>query len=194
MLKTITIKSDSIKSRIASPEDTFSFKPGINLLLGPNGSGKSTMFDLIASGNDGITKGIFTAEMDGMFDLRAMRMEDQSRGNSGKLAGITDGGLYAHYVISHFKSHGQSNWPILNALGDFKDNTLLLLDEPEQALDMHHIMELRKLLAKHAGRLQFIIATHHPALICMHKAHPVVVAKDPDYVEGLLSMYRKVLT
>lgn len=186
MLKKITVKNPSLTKRISSEQKSFAFKPGINLLVGRNGSGKSTIFDLIISGNEGVEKGDFTAEFDGIFNIRAIRLEDHSRKNDSR---VKD----SYYIYSHFLSHGEANWPLIQALEDFPDNTLLLLDEPEQALDFHRIMELRQLLTRHTGRLQFIIATHHPCLISMPEANCVSVDQDPNYGDWLVKAYKKAL-
>jgi predicted ATPase len=188
MLKSIEILDSDIKDRLSTKEAVFDFTLGINLLIGPNGSGKSTLYDLIKSGNIGVKKGHFRVETDGKMSLRAMRMQEQGR--AANLNNLT-GDAYTVGVLSRFRSHGEINWPLLSSISEFDDYTLVLMDEPEQALDIEHMLMLMDVLKKESSRLQFIIATHSPLLMTI--ADNIISLGGENYADQIRDQFISIL-
>ncbi len=192
MIKTITINDKDIVSRIGCKKNVFEFKNGINLLIGENGSGKSTLLNLISSGREGVEKGRFsitTHDEYGEFSLRFIDMSKQ--GKNKVIHGNESDDEYMYGLISQFKSSGQAKIPVLLALEKFRNNTLVLIDEPELSLDFEHMIEFINLIEQESNRLNFVISTHNPLLIKSSRAHCVIMSKKHDYKERLLSVYSK---
>lgn len=190
MIKTLAIKNPDMIGRISSGESVIEFQKGINLLIGENGSGKSTILNQISKGNTGVQNGDIAVklfESGEHFDLRFVDMSEQ--GKNRNLSGYESDVVYRHSLLSHFKSHGESNIPILLGMKGFKSGTLVLVDEPELALDFENMVKFIKLLKKEQNRLNFIISTHSPLLINIAEAHCVSLSQKPSYKERLLKAY-----
>jgi predicted ATPase len=188
MITSLSILSDKMRKRFVSGQFDFTFSRGINFLIGSNGAGKSTLFDLIEKGDRAIDLGECTMSCSGPCEVRSMRMQSQGRSSDIYAVGTSRAG-FRHGLASQFVSHGQSNWPLLKAIESLSEGSLVLIDEPEQALDFKRLIELRKLLAENAAKFNFIIATHNPILLWIPGANIINLDVDADYLKNLMSAY-----
>lgn len=151
----------------AKNQRTFRFKPGVNLLVGPNGSGKSTV---IAA----IMKHVSEFEREREEAEKEVPMVTSSQISIAKLDFEKDNprtksyfveGLVGFQVGSMYRSHGETNREIVDSFDDnAMQGRLMLLDEPDQALDLDGVaLLLRKLELCPAA--QMIVSVHHPSLV-----------------------------
>jgi predicted ATPase len=190
MINELFLLNSDYSMRISSGHSQFLFKKGINLLIGENGSGKSTLLKLISDGNISISKGDISVTLINpkeQFDVRFIDMSAQGKNRD---VSNESGAVYRHALLSHFRSHGESNKPILSALKNFADGTLVVIDEPELALDFENINDFIQIIKNESARLNFIISTHNPLIIRMPEAHCISLSKNSDYKSCLLEAYR----
>ena len=201
MLAGITLKGKWAKRFGSDGEYSFEFKPGVNLLVGPNGSGKSSILMAIMDAPGKARHGesetdvvVRTAQLPGgrgsrfsvkMFDFEKQnpRVRDTARGGHDS---------FMFQVVSMFKSHGETNRALGVGLLDIEDvrDALVLLDEPDQALDFDGVGELIEALKKCPAR-QVLVAVHHPRVICSGEFHCVEMV--PGYRDRIrLEMLRLV--
>jgi len=153
-IRTVKITDESIKKRIK--KHNLVFKSGPNLLIGPNGSGKSTLFELLTVNPKCTHKSADVVISGGNFF--AFDFEKHNPRKKSYFDNPSD-------IVMRFKSHGESNKAILDMLKtDSCKDYIVLLDEPEQALDVKGIANFRKIVQKTKAS-QMIIITHHPFLI-----------------------------
>ena len=153
-IKSVTIAGGIPSQRISRRH--IAFKEGVNLLIGPNGCGKSTVLrGIVFPAPHDKTNFIVSAEPGKFFAF------DFERDNP-RLQGYIES---ASQISTLFSSHGETNHAILSMLRmrDMK-NCIVLLDEPEQALDVDAINDLIDALQKSPAS-QIILATHCAALI-----------------------------
>lgn len=164
---------------------TLRFKPGINLLIGPNGSGKSTIVECIRKEvlpkkkekDDPWSKKeperhatwTFTGKPLAVlvFDFEKDNPRLSGPGWIDDLSSIRR--MQMHWTYKA-KSHGEFTRDVLQELDlklmAAKGKMFVLMDEPEQALDLGGMRLLHHYLAKRRHAIaQAIIATHHPFLI-----------------------------
>ncbi len=164
------------------------FDKAITFVIGENGSGKSTILEAIAEkcgynlsgGNKNhlyehhrteatmynfTTLGWIKKPYDGFF-LRAESfydfakyIDDMAEESPSILGGYGDKSL-------HKQSHGES---FLSLFNNKFDRGFFILDEPEAALSPIRQLSLINVLnqLRKNGKVQFIIATHSPILLCM---------------------------
>jgi predicted ATPase len=157
MLRTLTFLDDY---RTFHKGDTVTFRPGVNVLVGLNGCGKSTLLQLLANAD----KYKDTVRIDS--DPLSVIHFDSERDNHRTLSQIYGDGMFQ--MQSHFISHGEYTWTILNKLlAEFESVTagLLLLDEPDTAMSMRAASSLGKFLARATPQSQIIVTAHHPFII-----------------------------
>jgi predicted ATPase len=147
-----------------------SFIPGINLLIGPNGSGKSTIFQILSKrikvGDTIYQDSRVTFDIDGQPKTFSFDFEKDSP----RVKGRVDTGFD---IASRWHSHGQSVAAIIAMVRsqEAKDH-VMLMDEPEQALDLENLKLLISSL--HASpATQIILVTHSPFLIMQPDFHVV---------------------
>jgi len=159
LIKSIRLSGDMIK-RVKKSE--ISFVPGINLLIGPNGSGKTTFMDAMRDWRK--SKNVEVKSNAG--DFKAFSFEkDNPRTKPSGIATASSGDAVRSILALQMSSHGQTVQHIIGYLGDDEiQDMLILLDEPEQALDTDGLETLIQLLKKTKAN-QVIIATHSPFLI-----------------------------
>jgi predicted ATPase len=141
---------DPYSKRVKGGHKEITFKRGVNLLVGPNGSGKTSVLAALTSRN---TKTIKTS---GKLMWYAFDFEKDNPRKSSICKG-------AWQVAMMFSSHGEANFAIVKGMKRMAGK-VVILDEPEQALDNDNIVKLLQLL-RTAEAAQIIIATHSPFLI-----------------------------
>lgn len=206
MLTKLRLKGALAKRVGAKESRTFTFQPGVNLLIGPNGSGKSTILQAImqaasdsrfarnlakratAKSTDQQTISSDLTEPDDSHDTVARDVEatvsgavkvksfDFEHQNPRTQSYIGD--LPMFQFGSKFSSHGEVN-RILNA-GLLEDdgvkNSIVLLDEPDQALDFDGALELVQSIEA-CPAAQIIIAVHHPLVVLYENFHAIDLEK-----------------
>jgi predicted ATPase len=157
MLISITINSPDVQKRFPHLKSwELKFEPGVNLIIGPNGSGKSTVVQQLTYskkyGRDNKDSVITTSAPINFASF------DFERDNPRK----------KHYVDTiwdvqcHFMSHGEVNHKLIHTMSRLDHDGLVIVDEPEQALDVTNQLFLSKQLAKFK---QAVVATHSPILM-----------------------------
>jgi predicted ATPase len=195
-------------SRIGRTRWTVKFAPGVNVLVGPNGSGKSTILEAIR-------KEILTKEKK---DEYGHKLKDQKRhathvfegkpmevfafdfekqnprvdkGN-GWLESIEDIRKMSMRWKYASTSHGECTKDILKELDakltKAKDPCFVMMDEPEQALDLNGMRELHRILSGHT--VQAVVATHHPFLMADRGFHAIETW--PHYREEVMEALLEV--
>jgi len=167
-----------IKPRLAHPQERYTFQPGVNLLVGANGAGKSSLLyamkpsnnkkenlaevDLV-KGSEKVSCLFFDFEKENPRTTTMETMMMQDRYNFSNMVARLN---------SQFISHGECQKATLRTI--FRDcgDSVLFLDEPEQALDHGGITLLKNLLGE-ASAPQVIIATHSPYLILEPTYHVI---------------------
>jgi predicted ATPase len=164
MLKSIKFVKDW---RCFKAGETFEFRPGLNLLVGDQGTGKSSLVEVIKSMankkpglRDEAIKQAVQLEIEGSFPVGGFDFE---KDNFRTQSHFNDGIDYMFKVQVHFKSHGQTNWKILDALEHTKG--LIYLDEPDMALSIRSIQKLRKKIAEVATDTQILAVVQNPLMM-----------------------------
>lgn len=177
----------------AKKQRTFSFKEGINLLVGPNASGKSTVVEAItkmSSVNDGgRAPDDVKIRASGKIKVHSFDFEKDSLRTKGH---FVDGGLFHVQLASKFKSHGEVNRSMARGMLNDKriEDGLVVLDEPDQALDYDGIVELVSWL-KSCSAKQMIVSVHHPLLVLQSGVNVIELRK--GYCEEMKKSLRDLL-
>ena len=155
---------------------TISFKAGVNLLVGPNGSGKTSILTAITKRSKDVE--VRTSDK---LTFYAFDFEKDNPRKDPMFQG-------AWQVAMMFSSHGESNIAIINGIvRDEMSENVIIMDEPEQALDCDNLVKLSQLL-KETKATQVLIATHSPFLILDPKFNIIELS------EGYLDKIRKSLS
>jgi len=131
------------------------FREGINVIVGENGSGKSTLLRLLTDSKflpDKIKldykKGTEFSFLDTEKDnprMKDIRLQEKH---------------YSFAVHSHFVSHGQIMFPLVDAIKNFKDK-VVFIDEPESGISLSNQKKLFKSFKKAAlNNCQIVLTTH----------------------------------
>ena len=153
-IKSVTIAGGMPSQRI--PRRYIAFKEGVNLLIGPNGSGKSAVLKNIVFPAPHDKKNFIIDAEPGKFFAFDFEHDNP------RIQGYIES---ASQVSSLFASHGETNRAVLDVLRQKAvRNCIVMLDEPEQALDVDAISNLVNIL-KESPASQIILATHCPTLI-----------------------------
>lgn len=174
----------------------------VTILCGPNGSGKSTFLDALhALINGRPTNGKqWTAETAPLLvegDAQAVMTFSFERDNPRMLNGHNlEAGQVVMRMLSNERSHGQSNFGQLEAAFEHPVVDVLVLDEPESALDLDGLLWLREKIL--ATDKQVIIATHSIAILSLvGKSEDISVhsfGKEEAYFERLIASYHAIST
>lgn len=178
----------------------FDFKRGVNILCGPNGCGKTTVLNALFPRKKDGGIGLDMDPSQWGFDPKRIKVEGTRHGmirrfdfekNNPRMSGhnafmMGNMSMWALGRNLEMKSHGEAQKYLLDGLLKVVDS-VLLLDEPEQALDLDGMQTLKMMLG-HLQRCQIVIATHSPALI-LDPAYNVV-----ELVPGYRKKVREMLT
>ncbi len=154
MLQKIVFKQNW---RCFKKDDIIKFHKGLNLLVGDQGSGKSSIFELFLGGKKKYGEVI-------TFKCNETRFQffDYEKMNP-RVTGYIKNKLD---ILSMWSSHGIINKKINKAVLKAKENSLILMDEPDTALSPRSILELVDIINKMIKKkCQLVIATHNPLLI-----------------------------
>lgn len=162
------------------------FKEGVNLLVGPNGSGKTTIFNILTGK---LQEDRSEMKITGSNKYVSFSSEVQASRNKGSFS--QDATKFHVELSGHFKSRGQYTMDYVRVLKyyDPEEDGMILMDEPEQALDKDNQLKLVSLL-KEKPITQAIIATHSPFLI-FSGFH--IIELNEGYVENLRQELRKLV-
>lgn len=169
---------------------SMTFKPGVNLLIGPNGCGKSSIIRAIVEAQK---KYSHFKDAEVAFDVPTRFYAfDTEKQNPRMQSHFLDEGMQFQ-VASMFKSHGETMAAVLLALKDGfrgKEPTVILLDEPESALDAGNMKLFLEAIQLHPEK-QWVIATHALPIMLLPKANVIEFKK--DYLKTVVADYRKLL-
>lgn len=170
----------------------------VTMLAGPNGSGKSTVLDALQELILNPSRKEWTRETAPILvqgDCKAVYCLNFEKDNPR----TTDprylkSGAYGAALISRFRSHGQSNYQLLCDSFDSDLFDVMVLDEPECALDLDGLIMLRERLI--STKKQIIMATHSPMLLSLYATDDVSVqafGPETDYLHRVLRTYRDAI-
>ncbi len=160
------------------------FSPTLNILAGPNGSGKSTILRVLRDKDWAMREGCEVwREGDDNLDWVAFDSEqDNARMHPGR------GPLQ---LVSTVGSHGQIQRRTYGFLKErLTRGMLVMFDEPEAALDMAGMVDLVTLI-KSRDDVQWILATHHPALWQIPGAR--IIELRPGHVQRTIAQWRALV-
>lgn len=161
------IKSLTLKKEFRNIKPfTIEFKDGINVIVGENGSGKSTLLNLL----DPSENTIYSTNLDAEFDVEITdlckevgcdtRYFDSEKMNPRTVKDANYALDVKYTLISHFMSHGQSLFPLVEEVKKFK-NTFVMLDEPENGISISNQLKLIEAFKKSVeNKNQLVISTH----------------------------------
>ncbi len=192
-MRCVFTPSDKCRDRLATKQAEFSFYQGVTLLIGANGSGKSSLLRAMrpktASGkfevseDDSVKYGLY-------FDFE----KDNPRTSSFELLTAKGEMSFARMFArldSEFDSHGETQRKILKTLArDATPEHLVLLDEPEQALDYEGLVLLKQTLRELTSPY-VVVATHSPYLILNPSFH--VIELTTGYQDKIRSSIEQLL-
>lgn len=161
--------------------------PNINILAGPNGSGKSTILRVIRD-KDWCSNMGCEVERVGERNLEFVAFDgelDNPRAMPGR------GPLQ---FISHVGSHGEVQKRAYSFISErLQPGMLVLLDEPESALDIVGVKKLGALIISRTD-LQWIVASHSPFIWGLQQhAGARLVELRPGYVQAALAQYKAMM-
>lgn len=195
---------------------TLHFKPGVNLLVGPNGSGKSTIIEclrhevLVKEKRDewGEKKKVQKRHAKWTFtgvplDVLYFDFEkDNPRiGRGDGTMSMQDLRRMQMRWRYSSRSHGEFTRDVLKdmdaKIDKHKGRVFIVLDEPEQALDLDGIRMLHSILTKrttYAPR-QAVIATHHPFLMADPSVNVIEMKEGyrQDVLDAIVAIRRQII-
>jgi predicted ATPase len=167
----------------------------VTFFCGPNGSGKSTVLDALRDLIQGDYRDRESAPVLPVGGANTIHVVSFEKDNLRVLSGANvESFLVAQSMILRERSHGQSNFGMLQRFMDDPALEVLVLDEPESALDLDGILWLRQALE--TTTKQVIIATHSILLLTMPKSDRVstqIFGKEAAYLERVTSAYSLAL-
>jgi ABC-type multidrug transport system ATPase subunit len=208
MLKKIKITQDFIKKeRIL--DGTFkgdfelNFQKGINVLTAPNGAGKTTIMNCI---NDTIidkkvVRGFSfetTYEKDDQpknwffFSMKDMTAKEQLSQVS-PFDQQNYAGRFILWANRLYLSHGQQMKEVLLDIKELAEvSDVILIDEPETALDLLSIVEFIEVLTN-IHDTQIILISHHPLMVFNEQFNIIEFSKsNHSYLDSLKKKIKKI--
>jgi predicted ATPase len=202
MLSHVRLLNPSMQSRCVGTTEV-SLKPGVNVFVGPNGSGKSTFLRAIADQADSEARTGGKAIASLTRDVEVPIIYHSSEAASGQAAHdqklqdtVAGASIMRHGVGSlgnNYMSFGQRLLHLLAELQNITTPHIILLDEPEIALDFEAVWRFCAMCHERSGIHQFLIASHHPLFFTMKNANFVAFGSDPKYAANVMKQMRKRL-
>lgn len=162
MLKFVKFKKDY---RCFKEGQRFDFDK-VTLLVGDQGCGKSSLLQLIynKSRNREEILEIEIEDPDKTIQINYMNFESNPLRKPGSFA--NDHSTMMAQLASMWRSHGQTTNTVLARLDEFKEGSLILMDEPDMALSPRSAIILaRKLENFENTSYQVIVSCHNPWII-----------------------------
>ncbi len=153
--------------RCFKTNDEFEFKQ-LNLIVGDNGCGKSSLIRAIVNHSNDKSNSAIDIDMPNQMSFIFFDFEKMNPRTKESLTSVADNqDVYNFSLLSHFKSHGETNNTILGHLKTI-ENTLVVMDEPDMALSISSIKGLTNTIIEGCERgNQFVLSCHNPLLIEM---------------------------
>jgi predicted ATPase len=205
MLKSLKLQAAELLPRVL--RDPMVRLTRITVFVGPNGSGKSTFLDafrtLVLSRNVSWTAQ--TAPVIPAGECRAVLFASSELDNPRLFAKRNGDGSQVHQqdlegsdvvvmLRSREVSHGQSNYSQMQTFFKGDDYDVIVLDEPENALDLDGILWLYQ--AVKTTSKQIILATHNPLLLQLSGEPDGSLqefGKEVGYAERITEAYQSIL-
>jgi predicted ATPase len=128
------------------------FQDEMSLIVGENGSGKSTLLDLIKEGKKSEYSTI------DVIDVSYMYFDTEKHNPRTRNYLPEKGAMFQ--VASHFWSHGQTLFPILEHIKEIS-NQLIIIDEPESGISLSNQIKLIEAMGiAIKNNCQIVLATH----------------------------------
>lgn len=186
MITNVKIVDARYKSRIGG--DQFSFQPGINILAGPNGCGKTSLIEAIKHEIEIADSTVARIIRDASVPVTFYSGEVATVKLSHK-ASASDGDMTARH-----ESHGQGLRAYLESLRNIDGEHVVVMDEPETALDFFAVADLCQTIAMKSDTVQFIISSHHPLVFTMKNANTINMSREEgNYANRVLQRLKKRL-
>lgn len=182
---------DQTSRQIAKLE--YTLFSGLNILIGPNGSGKSTILDIIS----GRCKSLNFEKAITYIGENKIYHFDFEKDNTRIKQEPSDKISPMVSVLGKWVSHGQFNKKVIEALlTKDVEHSLILMDEPEQSLDIENLLFLKQVVnelleAKQVD--QIIISTHSPVLIFGNKKACLLETVDGYYDKVRKTIFNEVM-
>ena len=180
MIHSLAIISPDMQQRIGQQNITFA--PGINIIVGSNGTGKSSLINLITEITSGSSEN-GRLIWDPTVPVHTYNAEQATKDRTNDTAtfGVHD-------------SHGQALRRYLSVIEKLENPSIVILDEPETALDYFAVEELCRAISK-KKQIQFIISTHHPLMMTLSGANFINLDRvNKNYAKDVLSRLEKRLS
>lgn len=152
---------------------SFNFKPGVNVIIGRNGIGKSTVIEAINNAwvKNKSSEGLLYEEKKMNNKERIYIFSAEENNPKRQLSNISMfdpdyADKTVHWLNRSEMSSGVQTKEFFDDAMYLSENArIIILDEPEQALDAESMLYIKKELKEKSKDTQFIIVSHHPAFI-----------------------------
>jgi predicted ATPase len=140
--------------------ETFTFKPGLNLLVGDQSAGKSTLLQIL------------TKQINPKVDIKttgpvSFFFFDTEKDNPRVVQSIEHSKDPLTILQSKFQSHGEALLPFILGLKEAKD-TIIFIDEPEAGLSIRSQLKVVEAIKKAVSNgAQIVLSTHSYFIIQM---------------------------
>lgn len=193
-IKELTL-GNKLANRIKHCSPVFLFNSGVSVLAGSNGSGKSTILEAISNAGNKFKR---TSEKDKDVQIKlndntmvSFKSFDFEKGNPRTLSYIKSG-VERFQLSARWSSHGETNRALIKGLLDDKEvkDCILLLDEPEQALDFDGMKLLIDCL-ENCKATQTIVASHAIQLLLHTNFNKIEL--ESGYIDKVREFTKKLI-